>query len=386
MRSRLFFAPQETQNQEYQNNHNHNDNRSNNNNNNIPINGDSAKSNAPAAATITKATATATLSPLTTFFTKIGLMAFITGMCIVLPLTLFPQRLLLSTGILTKIQSEKLALSTGEFCADLLFRLIPFCNIEITSTRREDGKKENEDHTQEEPEPAIWVCNHTSMLDFFVLMAAERRMDTTNSRKRRPIKIIYWKQLEVNPVSKLLFRQCGFIPVQMTANAAGENNEYDRSSFRKMLQETKRALSEGFDIGILPEGQLNPNPEEGLLPVFSGAYTVAKLSRRPIYMMALHGVNKLWHPIDGMEPTDRRVKVRSYPIGRFFDSGNDFVDSFTNVVGHFGQYGEDTEDWESWLDGTAAAASSKGDKMAQKSPKNIKQSNDDDAAQQNGET
>jgi hypothetical protein len=35
-------------------------------------------------------------------------------------------------------------------------------------------------------------------------------------------------------------------------------------------------------IGVLPEGQLNPMPEQGLLHVlFSGDLTLAKMSRQP---------------------------------------------------------------------------------------------------------
>jgi hypothetical protein len=53
---------------------------------------------------------------------------------------------------------------------------------------------------------------------------------------------LQWKQLEDNPVTKLLFRQCGFIPVQMADNGNGNENEYDISSFRTLLKETKTGL------------------------------------------------------------------------------------------------------------------------------------------------
>jgi hypothetical protein len=39
---------------------------------------------------------------------------------------------------------------------------------------------------------------------------------------------LQWKQLEDNPVTKLLFRQCGFIPVQMADN--GNGNEMNTIS------------------------------------------------------------------------------------------------------------------------------------------------------------
>jgi hypothetical protein len=33
-------------------------------------------------------------------------------------------------------------------------------------------------------------------------------------------------------------------------------------------------------IGILPEGQLNPNPDAGLLPIYFGAYSLCRMSKR----------------------------------------------------------------------------------------------------------
>jgi 1-acyl-sn-glycerol-3-phosphate acyltransferase len=162
-----------------------------------------------------------------------------------------------------------------------------------TSTSGSDKKNEL-------PEPAVWVCNHTSMLDVFLLMAADRKL---RGRNKRPMKIVYWQQLEDNPVTKLLFQQAGFIPVQMAPGVPGTKNDYDISSFKRLLKDAKQAFAEGFDIGILPEGQLNPNPELGLLPIFSGAFTLARLSSRPVHLMAMHGAHHLWHPIQGMHVT-----------------------------------------------------------------------------------
>jgi 1-acyl-sn-glycerol-3-phosphate acyltransferase len=165
-----------------------------------------------------------------------------------------------------------------------------------------------------------------------------------------------WQQLESNPVTKLLFRQCGFIPVQMAANKAGEANDYDVNSFKKMLKSVKQAFNEGFDIGILPEGQLNPTPELGLRPCFPGAFTLAKLSKRPIHMMALNGCHRLWHPRDdiGMTVTGRTIKARVYPNGRRYSSSDEFLETFQAVVGHFGTKGKDmpAQELQRWLEGT----------------------------------
>eukprot|EP00980_Cylindrotheca_fusiformis_P006775 scaffold1416_cov90-Cylindrotheca_fusiformis.AAC.1 len=155
----------------------------------------------------------------------------------------------------------------------------------------------------------------------------------------------------------------------MAANKAGEANDYDLKSFKSLLKSSKQAFEEGFDIGILPEGQLNPHPEQGLLPCFSGAYTLAKMSKRPIQMMALHGTHQLWHAQDdiGMTITGRNVQVRCYPTTttttstkgenkqkRMYQSGEEFLATFNAVVGEFGTKGKDLDDKElkAWLDGT----------------------------------
>lgn len=256
---------------------------------------------------------------------KAGMMAYIASMCVALPLTLYPQKALRKLRLIPRARSEKLACKTGQLCSRWLLRLIPFCRISTYS----------EKHTQS---PSIWVCNHTSMLDIFLLLAADKRL---RGRGRRPIKIVYWKQLEDNPITRLLFRSSGFIPVQMADNGHGIDNEYDMSSFKQLLKDSKQAIAEGFDIGILPEGQLNPTPEKGLLPIYTGAYTLARLSKRPVRMMAMHGAHQLWHPLQGMKAAARQVKIRCYPQERYYQSADDFAKVFNSVVGHFGQYGED---------------------------------------------
>lgn len=141
----------------------------------------------------------------------------------------------------------------------------------------------------------------------------------------------------------------------MTANKAGEDNDYDVASFKNLLKQAKKAFEEGFDIGILPEGQLNPNPEESLMPCFPGAFTLARMSKRPIQMMALHGTHRLWHAREdiGMTVTAREVRIRVYPNGRKYQSGDEFLATFNAVVGHFAVKGFDLypEELNSWLNG-----------------------------------
>lgn len=275
--------------------------------------------------------------------TKAGVMSFVASMCIALPVTLFPMQALYRAKIITKQTKEQCSLRIGQFCSRWLMRILPFANIRVVRNKEEEG---------EEPIPTIWVCNHTSMLDIFLLLAVDKRL---RGKNKRPIKIIYWKDLEKNPVTKLLFTMCGFISVEMEDNGNGNNNSYKTSSFRSLLKDTKKAFNEGFDIGILPEGQLNVSPENGLQPVFPGAYTLAKMSRRPIRMLGIHGLNQLWHGDEsiGMTVTGRNVSIRSYPAGTYFDNADQFVSAFTNIVGHYGANGEDLPNWKEFLDGKA---------------------------------
>ena len=261
--------------------------------------------------------------------TRMLMLAYIASMCVALPVTLAPAALLHKMKIIEKKQREHISLRTGQFCARWLLRVFPFAKVSVVKS-----------NDNPEEEATVWVCNHTSMLDIFFLMATSKKL---RGKKARPIKIIYWKPLEANPVNRIFFRSCGFIPVEMAANKAGEVNEYDRKSFKLLLKMCKDAFNEGFDIGIIPEGQLNPNPEAGLQPVFSGAYTLAKMSKRPIRMIALHGLHKLWHPDEsiGMKCSNRNVKIRAYPKGKVFQSSDDFKETFSKVVGHFGAIGED---------------------------------------------
>jgi 1-acyl-sn-glycerol-3-phosphate acyltransferase len=243
-----------------------------------------------------------------------------------LPLILLPPTILMKLRIISRLRREHLSLRAGQFCSRWLMRLIPFAKIKVINP---SGKPVTE--------PTVWVCNHMSMLDVFFLLAAKKKLVA------RPIKIVYWKGLESNPVTKALFTACGFIPVGMADNGHGSANEYDRSSFKSLLRGTKQSFEEGFDLGILPEGQLNPHPENGLSPIFSGAFTLAKRSKRPIRMMALHGTNHLWHPHEerGMKCAGRTVSIRMYPEPLQFDDATHFSETFTKVVGHFGAKGED---------------------------------------------
>ena len=271
------------------------------------------------------------------------MMTYIASMCVALPVTLFPVWLLYKARLVDRIQKERISLKVGQACSRWLMRILPFASKKVIVNADDDQLKN--------PEPTIWACSHISMLDLFFVLALDNKM---RGKNRRPIKILYWKGLESNLVTKVLCRMCGFIPVDMAGNGNGTENEYDPKSFKKMLKSTKAAIADGFDIGILPEGQPNPTPEKGLQPIFSGAYTLARMSRRPIKIISLYGLNKMWHPDGDMPCTSRKMAARVYPNGRVFKDAEDFASTFEHVAGHFGAHGYDMpeEELNLWLDGS----------------------------------
>ncbi len=259
--------------------------------------------------------------------------------------TLFPVYLLHKVKIIDRVRKEKWSLKTAQFCSRGLMRVFPFASKHVLV--------DEDDEQVKNPEPCIWVCNHISMLDLFFVLALDNKM---RGEKRRPIKLLYWKGIESNPVTGLMCRMCGFIPVDMANNRHGDANKYDPKSFKQMLKSTKAAIKEGFDIGIMPEGQPNPTPENGMQPIFSGAFTLAKISHRPIKMIALYGLHRMWHPDEniGMDCTARNMAVRVYPNGRIFKDADEFRATLNAVVGHFGANGKDMpkEELQMWLDGS----------------------------------
>jgi hypothetical protein len=112
--------------------------------------------------------------------TKVAAIAYVATVAIGLISTLSFIKLLGYFGISTETRRQKWALSTGQFVARWALRLIPFCKVDVIADKDADYMKD--------PEPAIWVCNHMSMLDVFLLLASDRKL---RGNKKRPIKVVY---------------------------------------------------------------------------------------------------------------------------------------------------------------------------------------------------
>ena len=118
------------------------------------------------------------ISKLSATLSKIGLMAFIISMCLALPVALLPPHLLYRSKLISQVKQQNMALASGQFCARWLLRLIPFCKIKTFASPEKEI----------DPQPCVWVCNHTSALDIFILLAKDFEL---RGKRKRPIKIVY---------------------------------------------------------------------------------------------------------------------------------------------------------------------------------------------------
>jgi len=270
---------------------------------------------------------------------KLAMSCYVTLLLLTIPMALLPLSLI--SPFLTKSRREKWALHLGEACCRWWLRLIPFCCVKLL--------------TQEEsqtPVPSIWTANHVSPIDTMLLLAFDKDL---RGRHRRPLKVLYWKGLDRNPVLRYLFHMAGFISVDMADNGNGNPNQYDKKTFKQMLRQSKQAMADGFDLFLLPEGQLNPWPERGLLPIFRGAFALAHASQRPIRLVGIHGTHHLWHATQGMVADDNRVQIQVYPKSSGpFATADDFERAFVKIVGHFGATGKDisSEEMKKLLSGS----------------------------------
>jgi hypothetical protein len=129
------------------------------------------------------------LSSIEAAISKLGMILYIASMCVALPLTLFPLYILDQSKLVSQTQREQWALSIGQHCASGLLTVIPFCDLKVIPSSYE------QQHPNDKPEPSIWVCNHTSSLDVFMLLASDLRL---RGKNKRPLKCVYVSPLPYN--------------------------------------------------------------------------------------------------------------------------------------------------------------------------------------------
>ena len=132
------------------------------------------------------------LSSIEAAMSKLGMILYIASMCVALPMTLFPLHILDQSKLVSQTQREQWALSIGQHCASGLLTVIPFCDLQVISSSYEQQQQQQQ-HPNDKPEPSIWVCNHTSSLDVFMLLAADLRL---RGKYKRPLKCVYVSNVE----------------------------------------------------------------------------------------------------------------------------------------------------------------------------------------------
>ena len=254
-----------------------------------------------------------------------GMFAFVALAAGFMPLLVAPFLLLEKLRVISRERRESLCLKAiGNWCAfisPLAFN-VKVVGIENLPTDA-DG-------------PLVWSCNHISNADFFSVLSAAPKL--CRRRKRWP-KVIYWMSLEKNPLFKLFGRACGMIPVAMEDTGSGNENVYDASSFRRMYTAGIGVMDRGEDLAILPEGQLNPRPWEGLQRVYGGPHSFSKRKGAKIQFVGLWGTEHVWKAGKAYPtPEAREIRIGVWRP-QAYDTAEDFEADFKAKVGHFGLTG-----------------------------------------------
>eukprot|EP00466_Bigelowiella_natans_P003305 jgi/Bigna1/80554/fgenesh1_pg.72_\ len=210
-----------------------------------------------------------------------------------------------SLKILQKKEVEgKIARFIG-LLADRVLPIFPFINIEVSGA----------EHIQRENTPTVWVANHVSELDLLVFLILEGRLDIG---KKRPIKFLYWDKLNEYPVLSRFLRTSGMIPVSMEDTGPSNfrvfiaisfevDNKYLLQSLKSMNRAMDKAIKDGFDVAILPEGRRNTDAPT-LAKAFPGAFKLAKKHGAKIGFIGTHGVEEVWNVKDGFHANSKHVR------------------------------------------------------------------------------
>lgn len=143
--------------------------------------------------------------------------------------------------------------------------------------------------------PCIFVCNHGSHYDGFLLYAALRRTDT-----RAFIPVIWHRMLEY-PIVGPVLKSVRAIPIEHDAGEVGSRMD----AMRIMLKH----IAEKRHLFVFPEGH-----RSDVLDVFHpGAALIALHCQVPLVPVTLRGVQPLFKELDRMPRIWGRVEVVIHP-------------------------------------------------------------------------
>lgn len=146
-------------------------------------------------------------------------------------------------------------------------------------TRFEIRDAKNIDHLSKD-EGLIFVANHASMLDPILLYLAH---DLYPKLRNQGIRFIFKSEFNDNKFVSFLIPQVGAIPVV--------RNSADLKALKRMT----KALKDGEDVGVFPEGTRIKDPH-GRNETFGGFALIAQMSKATIVPVAIAGTWNLPWP------------------------------------------------------------------------------------------
>ncbi len=120
----------------------------------------------------------------------------------------------------------------------------------------------------------LLVCNHRHYIDPVVILAA---------LKTRAIGFVAKKEIKSTPLVGKFLYMCGGVFLDRENNRAG---------VKAIRAATEELAAEYCDIAIFPEG--TRNTKDVLLPLHSGAFSIAKRSGTPVAVATLQGTERIF--------------------------------------------------------------------------------------------
>ena len=203
--------------------------------------------------------------------------------------------LLRLVGLVTTTMAEDLS----SCAANISFRTALFFNPQIRITNNIDWAE------FEAGGKAILLANHSSFMDFFIIMSA---FPISTIFKRHPRTTIASALTKV-PLLGRTMSLSGTFKVYFQAKGSGfgkadDENDYsvDRTAQKIEGDRMDTHLEAGGVVGVCPEGKLNKTPAK-LATFRRGTFAQAIQHRAPIYGLVLSGCPRCWPlgaPIGGL--------------------------------------------------------------------------------------
>ena len=170
----------------------------------------------------------------------------------------------------------------------------------------------------------IFVCNHISYLDIFVLIFLSSKF-----KNNHLCKFVGMEKINDWIIIGYVIKEMGMIPIKLL-QASKDINKYCEESKIKFKKKCIEEINKGYSLFIFPEGRLNKNPSI-LNNIHSGAYYFSNLTNTPIKFIGLKNINKIWkmssHP-SGYGSIDVKIFDEDY----YFSNSANFKNEFKKKI------------------------------------------------------